>query len=74
MGFSFPMLSPRPPHPPHPLNLDGADMWGRLQNPTPNVAEGGIEAVGCTRFPNELAYAVEKTRKPIKTEKNVRES
>lgn len=29
-----------------------------------------MEADGCIRVPNDLAYAVEKTRKPIKKEKS----
>lgn len=68
-GFLFPMLSPRT----HPLNLVGADMLSRLQNPTqPSRAWGGSR--WCPSFPDDLAYAAEKTRKPIKEEEKFRES
>lgn len=54
----------------HPLNLEGADMLSRLQNLTQSLAAGGMEADGCIGFPNDLAYVVEKTRKPIRKEKS----
>lgn len=66
-GCSFPISMPPLKHP---LNLEGADMLSRLQNLTQSLAAGGMEADGCIGFPNDLAYAVEKTRKPIRKEKS----
>lgn len=64
-GAHFPLPSP----PAHPRNL-GSDMLSRLQNLSQSLAAGGMEADGCIRVPNDLAYAVEKTRKPVKNEKS----
>lgn len=45
-------------------------MPSGLQNLTQSLAEGRMEADGCIRFPNDLAYAVENTRKPMKKAKS----